>query len=280
MDIKSYRAYDPGATRDVILAVAAAQTLNGLDRFLGFVEEQLRDLAEDLPKALLQRMASETLSGAGADRDAVLRIATDCRFADRFTGLFLGHLDLIHGLLGIDPSNWESREKRNVLRTKFTAAQHVPRYLQLKALEDVAGRDAAMDTMRRFLDWNIAQRPPSTDGPKTIAEMCKQDIPWNLSDQGQDAVTALVSEHQLLKKVTACRTHKVLAPYADGEMMEVVACYPDFASIRRTNPSFALTRTQNLVSGGTYCDTCFHDERYVSDFVHPSREAFAALSHS
>lgn len=69
----------------------------------------------------------------------------------------------------------------------------------------------------------------------------------------------------------------VLAPYGDAELMEVVACYQDFASMRRTNRHFALTRTQNLINGEDYCDTCFHDKRYVHNFVHPPRETFDDL---
>jgi len=165
VDVKSYRAYDPGATRDLILAEAGAQALGGLDRFLRFVDEHLNGPVEDLAAALLQRTASETRVRKSADPDAVLRLATDRRFADRFTRLFLGHVDLICGLLGIDPPGWEPRETKTILRTKITAAQNVPQHLRLKALEDVSGRSAAMDTMKRFLDWSIAQLPPGTDGP-------------------------------------------------------------------------------------------------------------------
>ena len=69
------------------------------------------------------------------------------------------------------------------------------------------------------------------------------------------------------------------AAYEDGEMMEVIACWSDHLSLRRTHPSFALTRTQNLVNGVGYCDTCFHDERFVTDSCYPSRDIFDALLH-
>ena len=75
---------------------------------------------------------------------------------------------------------------------------------------------------------------------------------------------------------TACRTHHVPSPYDDGVLMEVVACYPDHASIKRANPSFELTRTQTLFTGD-YCDTCFHDRRHISSFLHPDRAVFDAL---
>jgi len=110
--------------------------------------------------------------------------------------------------------------------------------------------------------------------------MRKRDIPWNLHDKGQDAVSALVSEHQLLKKVTACRTHQVLASFEDEEAMEIIACYPDHASMRRTHPAFVLTRTQTLMAGTDDCDTCFHDLRHVTEFTHPSRDVFESLQHA
>ena len=56
----------------------------------------------------------------------------------------------------------------------------------------------------------------------------------------------------------------------DPELMEVVACYPDFAMFRHTNPHFVLTRTGTLMSGGSCCDTCYHDDRYIEPFAHPT----------
>ena len=90
-------------------------------------------------------------------------------------------------------------------------------------------------------------------------------------------VSAILGEHQYANKVTKCRIHDVLSAYGDDELMEVVACYPDFAMFRKTNNSFCLTRTQTLMNDGEWCDTCYHDERYVKTFAHPDRSFFGAL---
>ena len=84
-----------------------------------------------------------------------------------------------------------------------------------------------------------------------------------------DWIQHVIGPHQYVNKVTRCRIHEVLSTY-DPELMDVVACYPDFAMFRHTNPHFALTRTCTLMNGGSCCDTCYHDDRYVKPFNHPT----------
>ena len=53
--------------------------------------------------------------------------------------------------------------------------------------------------------------------------------------------------------------------------------WEDFTMFRKLNANFCLTRTKTLMNGGECCDMCYHDERYVLDFSHPSAEAFEAM---
>jgi hypothetical protein len=278
LDVQSYQAYDEGAAQEVLLSRVEPWLSESLDRFIGFIDEEESVDLEQVVASLRTRLAEEASRLAPVGFVSRDRADGDGSWRERFPDLFLEHARLIQGFIQGDTSAWTGDAPTPVRKTTLVLARYVPRYLLLKALVDVVERDAgAVDRMKRFLDWEIARRSKSTGGPETIAEMRERDIRWNRDDKGQDAVTALVSEHQCLKKVTACRIHRALAPYGDGELMELVACYPDFASIRRTNEHFALTRTQNLIAGGSYCDTCFHDERYIQNFAHPSREVFERL---
>ena len=184
---------------------------------------------------------------------------------------------LLRCCLPAEGEAWESEEPIRVLQTQLTRAFYLPRYAMAKSLADVFGTAEGIEQMKAFLDAQIAKRPRPASPPESLRELRDRDIPWNLADGGQDAISALRSENELLKKVTACRIQKVLEPYGDPELMETIACYPDFASIRKTNEHFVLTRTQNLIRGGEYCDTCFHDVRGAGDDVHPSREVFDGL---
>jgi hypothetical protein len=277
IDVQSYQAYDEGAAQEVLLSQLGPRLSESLDRFLGFVDEEEAVDLEQVVASLRTRLVEEASRSAPVESIPRDRAAGNGSWLERFPDLFLEHARLIRRLVNADASAWVGDSPTSVLKSQLVLARYVPRYFLLKALVDVVGRDAGVDRMKRFLDREISNRPRSTGGPETIAEMRERDIRWNRDDKGQDAVTALVSEHQCLKKVTACRIHRALAPYGDGELMEVVACYPDFASIRRTNEHFVLTRTQNLIAGGSYCDTYFHDERYIQDFAHPSREVFERL---
>lgn len=96
--------------------------------------------------------------------------------------------------------------------------------------------------------------------------------PWTTDAPSADRFRPLAARCNRLPT----KARRIRFPELAG-LLEILACYPDFASIRRTKEHFVLTRSQNLIAGGDYCDTCFHDERYVPDFVHPPRETFEGL---
>lgn len=269
LDVQSYRAWDDKAKKDVVLSkvddyvkrllhafVSSTKTTEpaALDRICNALEERVREHAS-LP---LERAAAK----AGSP-DGLLPL--------------LQHL--VHGLLCVEEQDWISDSPVTVLRTELTLATYIPRYLMLKALVDVLGRAPAKERMRQFLDAQIEDLPKPSSPPAALRELREHDIPWNQEDSGQDAISCLASEHQCLKKVTACRIQKMLAPFGDPDLMDVIACYPDFASIRRTNPHFVLTRTRNLILGDSCCDNCFHDTRGSSTISHPSNDTFDRLDY-
>ncbi|MFC2079542.1 L-2-amino-thiazoline-4-carboxylic acid hydrolase [Candidatus Bipolaricaulota bacterium] len=277
LEVRAYQAYDDAAELEIQVSAFGRRSLQTLDRFIGLVGERATEESETTLALLLDRVKLESTTLLQQASGLPDHVACECQSYERYSDLFLAHHNMTRGHLGVDESVWERDVQTYVLQTRLARAHYVPRYLMVKALVEVEGRERGVDLMKQFLDSEITRLPRPTSPPESIIELRRRDIPWNLDDKGQDAISALVSEHQCLKKVTACRTHKVLEPYGDPDLMEVVACYPDYASMRRTNEHFALTRTQTLINGGDYCDTCFHDTRFVLDFVHPTRDVFESL---
>jgi len=277
VEVIAYQAFDSSAQCEIVLLDYARGGLRMLYRFVEFCgDERIADrraVVEALTRSL-KVLTPLPVSGILPETEDVLPEGESEESACILSTAYCGFLQSV-----LASDDWHPEHQTNVLKTSATLALYLTRYAMATSLEYLAGREVAIERMKEYMDWRIQQLPLDQNPPKNLREMRDRDVPWNRSDQGQDAVTALRSEHELLKKVTACRIHHVLEPYGDPEIMQVIACYPDFANIRRTNPRFALTRTQDLMIGGDYCDTCFHDQRHADESKHPAQEVFDRLTY-
>jgi len=278
MDVKTYRSYTDDSALRLPPAQFAPRLLGSLDPFINALDERFPEAVDGVANRLTELTRAETPAGLPARAASFEEQAIAPRVhVERYPELHAVHADLIRGLLGVDGETLLVAESVEMSQQRLIRVRFVPCYLKLVALTEAVGREPAIDFVKAYLDRIIAESPSRPGGPETLAELRERQIEFNLQEQGMDWTQAILGEHQYLNKVTVCRIQKVLVGY-DPELMDVVACYPDFAMLRRTHPSFALTRTQTLMRGGTCCDTCYHDERYVDGFEHPPMSVFDNLA--
>ena len=272
-----FTAYVEDSTIELPLARLAPRLLGALDAFL---EEVARDHPEALEAVAdhLSGRLSEAVPDDGPSHAAPIHPATidSWQWETRFPQVYVAHGELLCGLLGVDRETLLAEGEVALSQRRFIRARYVPRYLMLLALSESIGREAAVTWMKRHLDDAIARLPSRADAPDSLEELRMSQVEFNLEEQGMDWVQQVHGPHQYANKVTRCRIHDVLSGY-DPALMDVIACYPDFAMFRHTNPHFILTRTQTLIGGGACCDTCYHDDRYVEAFVHPT-ELFETMN--
>jgi len=277
MDVKTYRSYAEDSTLEIPLSRLAPRLLGSLDPFIDALDGRFPDVADRVATrltALIHETAPDSSRSVPVPSDP--RPGVSFAHAARFPELCGAHVDLICELLGVEYDALLDEKPTELSQRQFIRTRFVPGYLRLLALSNAVGRNDAIDFFKGHLDRTIAGMPSRPDGPQTLHEFRELQADFNLREQGMDWTQAIVGEHQYLNKVTVCRIQRVLAEY-DPELMDVVACYPDFAMLRRIHPSFALTRTQTLIGGGTCCDSCYHDERYLPEFEHPPISIFDDL---
>ena len=277
MTAKEYRSYAEDSTIRLPLGRVGPRWIGSLDRFVDELDESHPSAVDRVIERLTELTRNETPSG-NPPRSASLteRAIAPCVHAARYPHLYSAHADLIRDLLGVEDEMLLDGESVELSQRRFIRVRYVPGYLKLVALGEAIGRESAIEFTKGYLDRMIADIPARPDGPETLAEFRDRQVAFNLEEQGMDWTQVVIDDHQYLNKVTVCRIQKVLADY-EPKLMDVVACYPDFAMIRKTHPSFVLTRTQTLMNGGTCCDSCYHDARHVTGFEHPSLAAFDGL---
>lgn len=278
MEVTAYRSYTHDSTIQLPLGVLMPRFLQSLDRLIEYLEmHQPSDVARIL--ARIEARTLEALSANPADRDEAVaeRLLVSCGFAGTYPSLYRATYDHLRGLMEIDQALLLREEPVEVSQQAFIRVRYLPNFLRLQALEDILGREPAIVLMKRYLDWAIAQAPKHPNPPESLTALREGQVRFNLNEAGMDWISGIISEHQYVNKVTVCRIQKVLAEYGDPALMDVVACYPDFAMFQNVDENFVLTRTQTLMSGGSFCDTCYHDKRYVEGFAHPPMSFFDAL---
>lgn len=281
MHVQSYHSYVEDSTLKLPFSVIAPRLIQSLDRFLGYVETHHADILDQLAQGVRKLTNLETpIDLPSRDESVFEMLIAECAYASRYPMLFKAHYDLLRSLVGIEQSQWIAEELVELSQVQFIRVRYLPNYLKLKALVALLNRDQAIDFMKAYLDWAVAEGPMQPNAPESLTELRERQLQFNLQEAGMDWVSAVMSEHQYLNKVTVCRIQKVLSDYGDSDLMDVVACYPDSAMFRKTNESFRLTRTQTLMNGGCCCDTCYHDVRFVQDFEHPPLDVFASLPES
>ena len=279
MEVTAYRSYTHDSTIQLPLGGLMPRFLQSLDRLIEYLEmHRPSDIARIL--ARIEAQTLESLPPDPADRDEAVaeKLLATCRFAGTYPSLYRGTYDLIRGLIAIDQTRFVLDEPVDVSQQAFIRVRYLPNFLRLQSFEDVLGREPAITLMKAYLDWAIGQAPKHPNPPESIAALREGQIRFNLNEAGMDWISGVISDHQYVNKVTVCRIQKVLAEYGDPELMDVVACYPDFAMFQNVDENFVLTRTQTLMRGGSCCDTCYHDKRYVDGFEHPPMSLFDGLN--
>ena len=278
MEVTAYRSYTHDSTIQLPLGVLTPRFLQSLDRLIEYLEmHRAADAAGILSRA--ETLITEALPKDLADRDEAIAAGflETCSFAGTYPSHYLAVYDLIRSLMGIDQQLLVSEEPVEVSQRAFIRVRYLPNFLRLRALADVVGREPAIDLMKAYLDWAIGLAPKHPTPPESLTALREGQIRFNLNEAGMDWISGAIGEHQYVNKVTVCRIQKVLAEYGDPELMDVVACYPDFAMFRNVDENYVLTRTQTLMKGGSCCDTCYHDKRQVAGFEHPPMSLFDGL---
>lgn len=155
-----------------------------------------------------------------------------------------------------------------VTADSFHRMRFIPQYIRLEVLIELVGRDVAIDFTKEYIDKKIMHLPQRGDGPTCIEDLRKMQIEANIAGKDMDWIGIRFNDNSYCNIVTKCRIHEVLKGY-DKDLMEVLACYPDFAMFKTIDENFILTRTCTLIGGGPYCDTCYHDAKQIETFDHP-----------
>lgn len=158
----------------------------------------------------------------------------------------------------------------NILKSKLLSA-----YILASNLTSITSYDKAISLFQKYMDMRVDTDPTlefTLDEVDYMIEGAKM-----LYGKTHHFTTKMMREGVAVWKAQKCMWHEILKSCQDSNFAYTVACHADFKMAKKLNPNFTLTRTQTLILGASYCDFCWHDQRIVTDFKHPSKAFWDTL---
>jgi len=276
MNTTHYSEYTQGEKMKFRLSDVIIMSMQSMDKFISYLKSKNPESVSALTKAYESKLDDEMKNEENTTDSALYNsLIAGCTNESAYENVYKKTCGLLVNLLDFK-SDMMNKEVGIELE-KFHKARLIPAYLRLCALCETLDRNNAIEIMKNYIDENIKSLPSRPDEPDDLMKFMDMQHSFNLQCQDMCWTNCIISEHKYVNKVSKCKVHELLKHYGDKELMEVVACYLDFAMITKTNENFKMTRIQTLIGGGSCCDTCYHDTRYLDSIEHPSNGFFDNL---
>lgn len=276
MEVRRLYCYNPDKKTSLNVHGFIETSLLLLDRMLVYLSDQQPDILDEYITGLeLRYKSAVTNSFSIIDSFDLLKIGSKMKILMEFPDLLKACAEFNLKKLDV-PLNyaWEPKEL-DLLTINVTKASYLHFYYRAKLLTDLMDRDDAFQLLKEFIDYAIAtyaQVPQYED----LNSMYEENIRESYENESADWIAVQPFEGRYISRGDRCGPYEVLKGINDPDLSYIVACYGDYAQIKKRNENFVLTRTQTQMNG-TYCDSCIHDTRIVEKIEHPPKELYENL---
>jgi hypothetical protein len=267
--------YNPKKTINVNPQNFTESILLAIDRFLIYLSQQRPNVLEtyisDLTKFYGSAIPINYKNQQGFNRSI---IDSSSSLLKKYPELIKVAVDLILSFLKLPEAyNW-TPDDVSVLRTDVARARIIPLYYRAKMLAETIDRNDAIQLLKDYIDDAI--RSQEVTQYDDLDSLYTREAVSSKENENSIWSYVKICEGKYASRTDRCEPYVVLKDYNDPELSYVVACYGDFTQASKFNDNFVMTRTTTLLNG-PFCDTCFHDTRYVDKIEHPPMEFFEKL---
>ena len=275
MEVQRLYCYNPDKRNSLNVQSFVETSLVLLDRLLVYLAEHKPGILDEYITGLELKYKSAITSSFKITDTLDLSNVSEMKILTDFPDLLKACADFILTTLEVPQTYaWEPREL-DLLTEKETKTSYHHFYYRAKVLADLMDRDEAIQLLKEFIDYALetyVQVPKYED----LSSMYEDNIRESYENESADWIAVPVSGGRYISRGDRCGPYVVLKEFNDPELAYIVACYGDFALIKKRNENFVLTRTHTQMNG-PYCDTCIHDTRIVGKIEHPPKEVFENL---
>lgn len=275
MEVKRLYYYNSDKKQNLNVHGYIETALLSLDRFLVYLAEKKGDVLDEFILYLEPRYKSAVVRNFSSIG------SLDLSGVSSKTEILMNYPDLLNAcasftLTMLDVSRdytWEPQEL-DLLFINVVRASQLHFYYRAELLTELIEREEAIQLLKDYIDFAIANHG-QVQKYEDLTKMYEDQIKDSEAQSG-DWIAVSAENGKYISRADRCVPYEVLKGINDPELAYIVACYGDYARIKKMNENFVLTRTQTQFDG-SYCDTCIHDTRIVDKIEHPPKEVFENL---
>ena len=276
MQTRRYDCYDGDATVELELSQLLAERLKYLDRFLNHLKDDKPELVEIVIENIQARL--EDITPEDYIKLQLPRFKMDLEVLNNYPQLLKTSKMAV--LFFLDFSDYNIRDIESI--TDFKRSDIIRswflHYYTAVSLRSIMPQQEAVQYYQSIIDYIVEKTQNPDEHIETIDELRRVNAEGLMTVKATDFIEFKTTEGIFGIKTVRCLWAEVFEELDDPEFADAVACYKDFRMIKNLNENFILTRTQTLVGGKDYCDSCCHDTRIVKTVKHPPKEFWESLT--
>ncbi|MFX0125952.1 MAG: hypothetical protein ACFFAE_20190, partial [Candidatus Hodarchaeota archaeon] len=249
MEVQRLYCYNPDKKSSLNVPDFVGTSLLLLDRLLVYLADQKSDILDEYITGLELRYKSTVTSSIYAvDSLDLSNASTEMKILMDFPNLLKVCTNFILSMLDVPHDyTWEPQEL-DLLTLNVTRASYLHFYYRAKLLTDLMDRDEAIQLLKEFIDFAIAKYG-QVQKYENLTSMYENNIRESFENESADWIAVSVNGGRYISRGDRCGPYEVLKGFNDPELAYIVACYGDFAQIKKMNENFVLTRTHTQMNG-------------------------------
>jgi hypothetical protein len=265
MEYRTFKSYDPNVTREVSPAERVDSTFADTHKMIEYVQMKKPEILNDFIQAVEKRLKGQLCDfrfEEGFDfKDSKEKYPS----VEQFPSLYELTLSFVYKHLGLEANHNVGDEKLTVLAIKSSGSVTVPRYLRIKAMIDVLGREKGIQLYKDYVSYRTSL-PVDEKIKGKISEFREQAIKNWSGAKAMDFAVYVFDDHKHVCKFTNCLSYDALKHLDDHEVGYLTQCYPTTFMVEQMYETLGQRRRVTLFNH-PYCDELYWDKS-----VHPNPE--------
>ena len=272
IEYEYYRTYDPNATTEVDLNDFLQNYFSFINKFFNYIKTNKQIIHEKFCAKIQDRLSNDLISyNFDLGHSLLNKIRENIPFLNQYP-LFL---KLVFKYYDFQEIKELDHGKYKIGFIKFLKAKHMVLYHFLKTLEEILGRDIAIQLYKDFILYNVR----TTDKEKqkmACSEARKSYVKFWAECGGFNFAIYDFDEDMWVAKFDKCVWHESMKDVEDQEIANYVVCYPGTINTFYLNV-YVIKKTSQTLFQGDICDELYFSRNVHIDPVSPSQEFLRKL---
>ncbi|MHA1906030.1 MAG: L-2-amino-thiazoline-4-carboxylic acid hydrolase [Candidatus Thorarchaeota archaeon] len=271
-DYEYYGTYTESASGDVNLEGQVRDFIWTMELIFDYVKTSKPEIFDEFLRKTEEKYAKELENTSfGLEDVGFDKIADDEVLLGSYPNFKDLGLKIIMKYVPLEKGHVLSDEPIKMRWLDYCRAKYTLQYHQITTLVDILGREAGIDSFKKFVEYWGEELAKRGKGKSTIEEVRDNRVKAWSSGGAMEFGVVDVGEAAFLAKFDRCVSYESMKHVDDPELAYYVVCYPGARLLEFVHENISMRRTQTLFTAD-FCDELRWDRHIHPEMEQPSLE--------